>query len=61
MGQKYCPNCREVVETKAHWEYSQVDFRGIPVKRRKIEHKVEDGGCGHIWNTVEIPEDVVLR
>ena len=46
MGMKYCPKCRKVVLTKALQNYSQVDFKGIRGKRRKIVHLEEDGGCG---------------
>ena len=59
MGMKYCPVCKEVAITKALGSYSQVDFRGVPVKRRKIVHLEEDGGCGHEWFTVEVPADVL--
>jgi hypothetical protein len=59
MGKKFCPNCEQVVITKAYGNYSQVEYRNILVKRRKIGHLEEDGGCGHIWYTVEIPEDVL--
>jgi len=59
MGQKYCPVCHEVATTKALGSYSQVDFEGVLAKRRKIAHLEEDGGCGHIWFTVEVPEDVL--
>ena len=59
MGQKYCPECREVVATKALSNYSQVEYQGILVKRRKIGHIEEDGGCGCEWYTVELPEDVL--
>ena len=59
MGMKYCPNCKEVVVTKALGSYSQVDFKGVPGKRRKIVHLEEDGGCGHRWYTVELIEDVL--
>ena len=34
MGRKYCPNCREVVETKALPNYSQVEYRGMYLKKR---------------------------
>ena len=51
MGMKYCPNCKEVVVTKALQNYSQVEFKGIQGKRRKIVHLEEDGGCGHRWYT----------
>jgi len=59
MGKKYCPNCKEVVETKALPDYTQVEYRGILVKRRKIGHLEEDGGCGSEWFTFELPEDVL--
>ena len=60
MGMKYCPNCKEVVVTKALGNYSQVDCNGVPGKRRKIVHLVEDGGCGHRWYTVEVVEDIFV-
>ncbi|WP_319406218.1 hypothetical protein [uncultured Desulfosarcina sp.] len=59
MGTKYCPVCKEVVDAKVLGRYSQVEFMGIPVKRRKIIHLEEDGGCGHEWYTVEIAEEVL--
>jgi hypothetical protein len=52
-------NIAEVVETKALPEYSQVEFQGIGAKRRRIKHLEEDGGCGHEWFTLEMPEDVL--
>jgi len=58
MGQKYCPECKEVEVTKALSNYLQVEYRGILVKRRKIGHLEEDGGCGCTWYTIELPEDV---
>jgi len=61
MGKKYCPNCREVVETKALSNYSQVAYRVILVKRRKIGHLEIDGGCGRTWHTLELPEDVLIE
>ncbi len=61
MGTKYCPNCKRVVISKAVGNYSQVDFKGIMVKRGKIVHLQEDGGCGPEWYTVEIAEDVVKK
>ncbi|MDB4303597.1 hypothetical protein N9934_02270 [Desulfosarcina sp.] len=58
---KYCPNCKEVVVTKAlSSNYSQVDFKGIWGKKRKIVHLEEDGGCGHEWYTVEVVEDIFV-
>ncbi len=60
MGTKFCPICKEVVETKALQNYSQIEFRGIMVKRREILHREEDEGCGRTWFTVEIPEDIII-
>jgi hypothetical protein len=59
MGRKYCPECKEVVVAKALGDYSQVEFQGIAAKRRRIKHMEEDGGCGHEWHTLELPEDVL--
>ena len=59
MGMKYCPNCKEVVVTKAIGSYSQVVVHGVPGKRRKIVHLEEDGGCGCEWYTVEVGEDLL--
>ena len=36
MGMKYCPNCKQIVITKALGSYSQVVVNGVPGKRRKI-------------------------
>jgi hypothetical protein len=33
MGLKFCPNCGEVVVTKALSKYSQRDYKGVLVKR----------------------------
>ena len=59
MGMKYCPICEEVVETKAIGDYTQIDFRGILAKRRKICHMENDSGCGHQWYTIEVPQDAL--
>ena len=59
MGQKFCPKCGQVVITKALPIYSQIEFKGVQGKRRKIAHLEEDGGCGHDWYTVEVVEDVL--
>lgn len=61
MGKKYCPKCQKVVETKALPNYTQVNYRGIPVKRRRIAHLEEDGGCGHRWYTVEVVQDALPK
>jgi hypothetical protein len=60
IGMKFCPKSREVVTTKAFPNYSQVDYRGILVKRQKIGHLEEDGGCGCEWFIFEMPEDVLF-
>ena len=51
MGQKYCPECKEVVITKAFKNYLQIEYRGFLVKRRKVGHLEEEGGCGCEWFT----------
>ena len=60
MGLKYCPNCKKVVVTKALPNYSQIEFRGILVKKREIAHLEEDSGCSHRWHTLEIPEEFLI-
>ena len=60
MGTKFCPNCREVVITRALPNYSQIEFRGIMVKRREIIHREEDDSCGNTWFTVELPEGILI-
>ena len=59
MGLKYCPKCREFVITNALPNYSQIEFRGIPVKKQEIPDLEEVDGCGHRWFTVEMPENVL--
>jgi hypothetical protein len=61
MGRKYCPNCRKVVLTKVLYNCSQIDFKGIRGKRRKIVHLEDDGGCGHCRYTLEVAEDALLE
>ena len=56
MGQKYCSEWKEVEVTKALSNYSQVEYRGNPIKRKKIGHLEEDGGYGCGWYTVELAE-----
>ena len=60
MGTKFCPECKKITETKALSNYSQIEFRGILVKRRKIGQLEIDGGFGHTWYTVELPEDIII-
>ena len=47
--------------TKVLYNCSQIDFKGIRGKRRKIVHLEEDGGCGERWYTVEVVEDVLVE
>ena len=56
MGYRYF---KEVVVTKALGSYSQIDFNGVPVKRRKISHLEEDGGCGCEYFTLGVAEDAL--
>jgi hypothetical protein len=62
-GHRYCPNCKRIVETRVLAEgYAQVLYRGVLVKRRKIvcgRNRDGLGGCGHVWFTYEIPEEVL--
>ena len=41
MGQKYCPECKQVVITKALANYTQVEYRGVLAKKREIMHLEE--------------------
>lgn len=62
MTKKYCPNCEDLVETRAiPTGYQQIPYQNSTIKRRKIIHRIEDGGCGHTWCTYEVTEDVMKR
>ncbi|MBT6339467.1 MAG: hypothetical protein HOJ48_09255 [Desulfobacula sp.] len=62
MTIKYCPNCETLVKTKVVPSgYKQIRINNSIAKRRKIIHRIEDGGCGHTWFTYEVPEDVMMR
>jgi hypothetical protein len=42
--------------------YKQVRYRGGYAKQRKIicaKDRHGNGGCGHIWNSYEIPEELL--
>jgi len=64
-GRRFCPNCKKVGRTRVDpADYTQTEYKGIPVKRRKIMHTVDDGetiGCGHTWFTIEIPEELLIE
>jgi len=57
MTFKFCPMCKKIVKTKVKAEgYKQYPYENdVVMKRRKISHLEEDGGCGHAWYTYEIP------
>lgn len=60
MGFRYCPECKQVIDAKAlSGGYRQVAFNGVIAKRRKVIHREQDGGCGHSWWTLEIPEEFI--
>jgi hypothetical protein len=40
---------------------SQIDFKGIRGKRRKIVHLEDDDGRGHSWYTIEVMEDALVE
>lgn len=60
MGSRICPKCGKVVKTRVLLGgYKQVEYNGILVKARNITHRIEDGGCGCTWQTIELPVDWV--
>jgi len=62
MTIKYCPNCKILVKTKVALPgYKQIPYQNSVIKRRKVIHRVEDGGCGNTWSTYEVPEDLMRR
>ena len=59
MTIKYCPYCNKIGKTRVLSDYEQVPWRGIMVKRRRVMHLIDDGGCGHTWYTVELPFEML--
>ena len=60
MTKKYCPQCNSIVETRIDpTGYKQVPYRNIVMKRRKIAHRRQEGGCGHTWYTFEVSEGLM--
>ncbi len=60
MTIKYCPNCQKLVKTKVvPGIYKQIPYQNSVITRRKIIHRIEDGGCRHTWHTYEVSEDVM--
>ena len=64
-GNRYCPNCKKIVETRVLLEgYCQTDFHGIPAKKRQVICGTDaegKNGCGEKWFTLEILEDQPSR
>ena len=62
-GYRYCPNCKDKVETRVLVEgYAQIPYRGILAKRRKVvcfKDVYGDDGCGGEWYTLEVPEELL--
>jgi len=62
MAIKYCPYCMDLVETRvAGSGYKQVRIQDGVAKRRKVRHRIEDGGCNREWHTFEISEHNLMR
>jgi len=59
MTIKYCPHCNKIGKTRVLSDYEQVPWRGIMVKRRRVIHLIDDGGCGQTWYTVELPFEML--
>ncbi len=63
-GHRYCPSCKQIVETRVLLEgYSQVPVHDILAKRRQVVCGTDEAGsngCGTKWFTLEIVEDEVL-
>jgi len=60
---KFCPNCKAIVETRVLANgYKQVRYHGGYAKQRKIicaKDRRGTGGCGHTWNSYEIPDELL--
>jgi hypothetical protein len=62
MTIKYCRECEALGKTKVMPAgYKQIKLDNSVLKRRKIIHKIEDGGCGNTWYTFEVPDDVMRQ
>ena len=59
MGMKYCPHCKKVGDARVMPYFTQIPWKGIMIKKRRVIHMVENGGCGRTWYTVEMPEDML--
>jgi hypothetical protein len=62
-GHRFCKTCGRVVETRVLANgYKQVPYRGGYAKQRKIicaKDRNGNGGCGYVWVTFEIPEELL--
>jgi hypothetical protein len=60
-GQRYCPNCNKIMETRALSEgFSQTQYRGIRAKRRRVicwAGLSGSNGCATKWYTLEMSEN----
>jgi hypothetical protein len=63
-GHRYCPSCKQIVETRVLLEgYSQVEILGTLARRRRVVCGTDaegSNGCGTKWFTLEIVEDQIL-
>jgi len=59
MTIKYCPHCNKMGKTRVLSDYEQMTWRGIRLKRRRVIHLIDDGGCGQTWYTVELPFEML--
>ena len=59
MGMKYCPHCKQLGDARVLPYFTQIRWKGILVKKRRVIHMVENGGCGLTWYTVEMPADML--
>ena len=59
MTIKFCPHCKKLGNARVMSHYEQVQWRGIPIKQRKVIHMIEEGGCGLTWYTAELPFEML--
>ena len=59
MTIKFCPHCKKLGNARVMAHYEQVQWRGIPIKQRKVIHMIEEGGCGLTWYTAELPFEML--
>jgi len=53
MTIKYCPTCKTLGKTKVDPSgYKQILYQNNVIKRRKVIHRIEDGGCGKMLKNI---------